>query len=393
MRSFDASKVLNTILVDQGPFVERLRNFYSFSHLTFQKYLAANHFVGDTQSIQLLVTEYLHDEQWREVFLFGTELMPEANSLLVEMEAEASKSITSPRLRTLFQWAKRITNISDNLHSGVAKRAFAIRQYFSLYLLNKIYEEVGNFVDRGLNLDPDSSLDQDLNFYRDLTKDYNLYNNLYLDFDQVPDRSFYYGSTVDAELLDVCGYSEEDFYLYLSQNLISYRTLSFFLYFYGNLNIDLLPDPDFNFYQDLYRYTDIDFYPLVYSKFGDGFDLELRKRITLVQLIEQAKIFKGIDLQQLVQRFNEQRQFIKAASEGSSVIPPEQSIHDTWLSVLHITNDMFVILHQDIQCYVQYLRAVQLIIACKESARHVSSEVWQKIEKKLLAWDAEENED
>jgi hypothetical protein len=256
--------------------------------------------------------------------------------------------------------------------------------------LNKIYEEVTNFVNRDRKTDPDPSLDQDLNFYRELTEDYSLKDNLYLDFDEVPNLSFYHEGRVDAELLDVCGYSEEDLCLYLNQNLISYRDLSFFLYPYENLNIDLLPDPDFNFYQDLYRYTDADFYPLVYSKFGDGFDLELRKRITLVQLIEQARIFKGVDLQRLIHRFNDQRQFIKAASEGESVKPPNESIHNIWISVLGITDDMLAIPLEEMENYLQYLRAVDLIVECKETAGRVSPEIWKGIEDRLLSWDAEE---
>ena len=337
--TFDAFKILDTILVDQGLFVERFKDFYSFP---------------------------------------------------LEMEAEVSKSINTDGLKALFRWAKCITHTSDDLYSGTAKRAFVVRQYFSLRLLNKIYEEVTNFVNRDRKTDPDPSLDQDLNFYRELTEDYSLKDNLYLDFDEVPNLSFYHEGRVDAELLDVCGYSEEDLCLYLNQNLISYRDLSFFLYPYENLNIDLLPDPDFNFYQDLYRYTDADFYPLVYPKFGDGFDLELRKRITLVQLIEQAKIFKGVDLQRLIHRFNDQRQFIKAASEGESVKPPNESIHNIWISVLGITDDMLAIPLEEMENYLQYLRAVDLIVECKETAGRVSPEIWKGIEDRLLSWDAEE---
>ena len=387
--TFEAPKILDMILVDQGLFVERLKGFYSFPHLTFQEYLTANHFTGDAGSIQVLVTEYLHDKRWRGIFLFAAELMPEADSLLFKMEVEASKSINTDGLKALFGWAKRITTTSDNPYSGIVKRAFAVRQYFSLRILNEIYEEVTNFVNRGRKPDPDSRLDQDLNFYRELTEDYSLKDNLYLDFDEVPNLSFYHEGRVDAELLDVCGYSEEDLCLYLNQNLISYRDLSFFLYLYENLNIDLLPDPDFNFYQDLYRYTDADFYPLVYPKFGDGFDLELRKRITLVQLIEQAKIFKGVDLQRLIHRFNDQRQFIKAASEGESVKTPNQSIHYIWISVLGITDDMLAIPREEIENYRQYLRAVALIVKCKEATGCVSPEVWQRIEDRLLNWDVE----
>ena len=395
--TFEISKLLDTI-VDHGIFVERIRDFYSFPHLTFQEYLTANFFIRETQSIQVLVTEHLHDKRWREVFLFAAKMMTEADSLLVEMEAEANKFINTPGLKALFNWAKCITNISDDLHSGVIKRAFAIRQYFSLRLLNKIYKEVTNFVNRGRNPDPDSIFDQDLKFYQDLTENYRLEDyrfnyNLYLDFDQVPNLSFYHEGSVDAGLLDVCGYSEEDLCLYLNQNLNSYRDLSFFLFLYGNLDIDLLPDPDFNFYQDLYRYTDADFYPLVYSKFGDGFDLELRKRITLVQLIEQARIFKGVDLQRLIRRFDEQQQFVKAASKGETVILPKESIHDTWISVLKITDDLLAIPYKEIENYVQYVHTIQLILACKDAAGRVSPKVWQKIEDQLLTWDIDKIKD
>ena len=41
---------------------------------------------------------HLHDEQWREVFLLTAGLMREADDLLVAMEAEAAKSINTPRL-------------------------------------------------------------------------------------------------------------------------------------------------------------------------------------------------------------------------------------------------------------------------------------------------------
>ena len=397
--TFDASKILDTILIDQGLFVERLKDSYSFPHLTFQEYLTASHFIGDAGSIQVLVTEYLHDKRWRGIFLFAAELMPEADSLLLEMEDEASKSINTDGLKALFRWAKRITHTSDDLYSGTAKRAFAVRQYFSLRLLNKIYEEVTNFVNRGRNLDPAFSLDQSLNFYQDLTEN----SNLYLNFNEVPNRNLYFKGEVDERLLDVEGeddedlsYSEgclsEELCLYLNQHLTSYRDLSFFLYLYESLSIDLLPDPHFNFYQDLYRYTDLDFYPLVSSIFGGRFDSELGKRITLVQLIEQAKIFKGVDLQRLIWRLNAQREYIKTVGGRGSVKLPEKSIHDTWLSVLGITDDMLAIPLEEMENYLQYLRAVDLIVECKETAGRVSPEIWKGIKDRLLSWDAEEIE-
>ena len=100
--------------------------------------------------------------------------------------------------------------------------------------------------------------------------------------------------------------------------------------------------------------------------------------------MKEIKIFKGVDLQRMVQRFNEDRKFIKAAETEKSVEPPAESIHDTWFAVLGITDDMLAISQKEIRDCVQYLRAVELIVACKEAAGRVSPKVWQKIEAKLL---------
>ena len=139
LKTFNASKVLETILIDQGIFVERVRGSYSFSHLTFQEYLTANYIVGDPRSIQR-VNQHLHDEHWREVFLLTAGLMREADELLEAMTVEASKFINMGGLKPLLQWAERITDTTDSRYSGLTKRAFAIRQYFILMYLNECYK-------------------------------------------------------------------------------------------------------------------------------------------------------------------------------------------------------------------------------------------------------------
>ena len=135
--TFDARKILDTILIDQGLFVERVRDSYSFSHLTFQEYLTANYIVGHPQSIKELVEEHLHEEQWREVFLLTAGLMREADDLLETMESEAARLINTPRLKALFQWAEQITDTSNDRYNGIAKRSFALYQFFSLHRHNE----------------------------------------------------------------------------------------------------------------------------------------------------------------------------------------------------------------------------------------------------------------
>ena len=360
--TFNASKILDTILIDQGLFVERVRDSYSFSHLTFQEYLTANYIVRDTLSIKGLAKKHLHNEQWREVFLLTSGLMYEADDLFVAMEAEAAKSINTDGLKSLFRWAERITDTTDNQYSEFTKRAFAIHQYFFLNLLNKAHETI--------NYKTKQSQDRDL--YQDLHLYLNphLYLNLYLNLNRDLDQDLY----LDLHL---------DLYRGFDQDLDLYRDLCFYLDQIRWFSPNLLP------YHDFYRYMDIDFYSSGFSKFGDRFDRELSERIKVVEHIEQAKILKGVDLQQMVQRFNKQREYIDAASKGECVKPPAESIHDTWLSVFGITDDMLAISRQETENCRQYLRTVNLIVACKEAAGRVSPEVWQEIEDRLLAWDAE----
>ena len=364
LQTFSAPKILDTILIDQGLFVERVTGSYSFSHLIFQEYLTANYIVGHPQSIQALVKEHLHDEQWREVFLLTAGLMRKADDLLVAMEAEAAKSINTPRLKALSQWTERITNTTGNWEDRIAKRSFAMNQCFSVQMLNGMYEAVENPSSRDLYLDQ----------YRDLYLDQ--YRDLYLD--QYRD-------------LDLGLHRDLDLYIGLDR----YRDQDPYLDQYRDLYLNLYPYryPYRDFYQDFYRYMDADFYLLVFDEFGDRFDEELQERIALIKCMEQMNIFKSVDLQQMVRRFNAQREFIQAAAARKDVKPPAKFIHDTWLSVLNITNEMPAISPEELECYIQYLRAVKLIVACKEAAGHVSPDVWNRIEDRLFACGTEESED
>ena len=184
LSNVDTRKVLEAITVEQGFFVERVSGVFTFPHLTFQEYLTANYFVS-TQSIQRLVTDHLHDKRWREVFLFTAELMPEADRLLAEMEAEAAKSINTDGLRALIRWVGRITTASDNLYSELAKRAFAIRQYFFLRILNKIHETVKDQDRRPQAFGLHDEFYLDRNFWQDLHLYEDIYPYLYLVVHQV----------------------------------------------------------------------------------------------------------------------------------------------------------------------------------------------------------------
>ena len=355
--TFNASKILETILVDQGLFVERVRGSYSFSHLTFQEYLTANYIVRDTRSIRGLAKKHLHNDQWHEVFLLTSGLMHEADDLLTAMEAEASKLINT-NLKSLFGWAEQITGATDNRYNRLGKRVFALHQYYLLYQLNKSHETI-----KYKNRDSQNFHTHfGLYFYH--TLDQNIYLDIYSNRDQDFPADLHIALLEDPNI-----FRDQDLHSDLALYLNQVRHFSF----------DLLP------YHDFYRYMDADFHSSDFSKYGDRFDKELSERIKVVERTQETQIPKGADLQRMIQRFNEEREFIKAVGKGESVEPPTESIHDTWLSILGLTNDMFAISDEELENCSQYFRAVELILTCKEAAGRVSPKVWQKIEERLPA--------
>ena len=391
---FDASGILDAILVDPGLFVEVSNGIYSFFHLQFQEYLTAKHFVR-TQSIQDVVPDRLHDRRWREVFLFAAALMPQVDDLLKKMESKAAQSINTDRLKSLFQWAKRVTDTTDNRYDRIAKKIFAIRQYFSLWLLNEIYKAVRNDITQLPDLSQDFDQDRYLDFYIDRDLDAYLYRKYPKDYWGIYQRRKRYRYQKLDQYLDF--YLNLNLYTghqlnwginqYLRYNLdkelnsedYCYQDLGCYLNYYPTIGNYLDP----YFYQDPYQYMDIDFYRLVSDRLKDRLRDELWGRTTLLRRMKQMKVFKKVDLQQMVDRFNSQREFIKEASGGESVKPPAESIHNTWLSVFGITNDMLAISHEELEDCLQYLRAVELLLACKGATERVSPKVWQEIAERL----------
>jgi len=122
----DGAAVLKSIEVQHGVLVERAEGIYSFSHLTLQEYLTAQ-YIDDHRQVEQLVSEHLTDRRWQEVFLLVAGLMRVgADELLLLMEKEAQKYITTPKLQALLHWAEQATDGSESDLKPMAKRAIAL---------------------------------------------------------------------------------------------------------------------------------------------------------------------------------------------------------------------------------------------------------------------------
>lgn len=94
----DSEAVLHAIEAQHGLLIERAKNIYSFSHLTFQEYFVARELVFKNpqldRTLQDLVT-YITDKRWREVFLLITEMLKDASLLLLPMKRRVDELLAS----------------------------------------------------------------------------------------------------------------------------------------------------------------------------------------------------------------------------------------------------------------------------------------------------------
>lgn len=67
-RSLSATEILTAIAVQQGLFIERAQNVWTFSHLTIQEYLAAAWILEEGQANEVIL-KHAGDGHWREVLL------------------------------------------------------------------------------------------------------------------------------------------------------------------------------------------------------------------------------------------------------------------------------------------------------------------------------------
>jgi transposase len=100
--SLDSEMVLQITEIQQGILVERYIKTYSFSHLTLQEYFTAQYIV-DNEEFKKLVSSYLFEERWREVFTLTAGLIkgksnwsPQQNCLIANGAKVCSIRVMKP---------------------------------------------------------------------------------------------------------------------------------------------------------------------------------------------------------------------------------------------------------------------------------------------------------
>jgi len=75
----DGEDLLKAIEAQHGIFVECAKDIYSFAHLSFQEYYAAQYIVAQPESRLPRLMKYADDPRWREVFLLTAEMLDDVD--------------------------------------------------------------------------------------------------------------------------------------------------------------------------------------------------------------------------------------------------------------------------------------------------------------------------
>lgn len=131
----NSEAVLKAIELQHGLLVERARDIYSFSHLTFQEYLTARKIVAspDSHSLERALKKLatrVTDVRWREVILLTASLLPQADFLLQRMQREIASLVgKEPKLQTFLTRIHKKVSAMSLSYNTAAVRAF----YFTLF--------------------------------------------------------------------------------------------------------------------------------------------------------------------------------------------------------------------------------------------------------------------
>lgn len=126
----DSYSVLKAIEAQHGIFVERAKDIYSFSHLTFQEYFMARYIVDNkTQTTKNWIQKHLNDNRWQEVFLLTASLMDDATDFFGDAKGALDNLLKSEtKLLLMLNWVdqKSVSMQLPKEQKNLAKLAYII---------------------------------------------------------------------------------------------------------------------------------------------------------------------------------------------------------------------------------------------------------------------------
>ena len=329
--SINGRHVLEDIEMQHGLLVTRAETVYSFSHLTIQEFLTAQHIYDDDEKIKQLVVKNLYDTRWREVFLLLSGLKNNADNLLLMMEKKIQTDVSIPRLQRFLIWVEKVTNSSEESIKPVAKRTMTLANALAnTYANNYAYV-------------------------------YSVDNNL---------RHAY-------AIAYLKNFSEKDF-LFHAYTLASIY-ISFFSNTYANANVLTYAYALAKSYSNTLGNISAQKNIRVYNNALDEF-------ISYAEKLLETRIFQNVNFTLLIARLKNLKNQIPHKDKPRNIHQQfSRSIINTWLEAFHLTPELVSLSKQEFEVIdTKYLYANLLMVECKQAAVRVSPETWQSIESRML---------
>lgn len=365
----DGKAILDAIITQQGIFVERAEDIYSFSHLTLQHYLTAQYISQDESRIADTISNKLFEEDYREIFLVKSGLLTNSDKLIQLTEAKIKNIPLSIKLKNLINWASQMAEQSNADIKPVVKRAIFIEMALSLA---KTSSEEIFFGDLNLNS----------NSYAFLTKQ---------------KLSIYYDELAPALSVDIVtgGYFDNPA-KFKYDNLAPLPKPQNLDFFTGTpllksvSTISSTPQDIVENATNLIRALKFDLLLGTTLKFAFEFQtsFQLSLSIDVASLYKKNKICKDSDIENLINQLK-----LLLESEDKGRFKEQQMMPDytrrVWLNALKLPSEWVNLSGEDIRLMKDYLYSNELMVLCKEGALRVSEKVWTSIEERMLTVDQE----
>ncbi len=185
----DSEAIIKSIESQHGLFVERAKDIYSFSHLTFQEYLTAREIIHDGRQKKLnLLASKIADYRWHDILKLAVSMMRSADDLLILMKEKSDQIISSDlQIQNLMSWVNEKAKSAPLTDKIQSIRAFYLTLVIAIAQSNS--SNLANVLARTLVLDLDLYQNQNLNLdlafdlTRAIEKQTNVELNLDIDLD------------------------------------------------------------------------------------------------------------------------------------------------------------------------------------------------------------------
>jgi predicted NACHT family NTPase len=331
----DSEAVLKGIEVQHGLLVERAREIYSFSHLTFQEYFTAKRFVEHSDWQGLI--SHLIEKRWREVFLLAVGLR-NADDLLRLIKQKVDEIVaTHQNLQESLSWINQKALLVQIPCKPVAVRAF----YFA-----HIHDPDSEFGYSNISFPHEDSSEPAFSYSYDLVHDL---------------VTAWQDANLNWKILDAI----RSYALGLNHTLALAFDFAVDLTLTHNLNLDfsIIHDPNSNF--------DLDY------------NLMHLVQFLILACSQDAKLKES--LQQLQSEFSELDEDRESFFEWweSNGLAWSDKLRSIMIEHQNIGHD-WQFSEQEKELLTQYYSANQLLMDCLNSGCNVSSQVREEIEETLL---------